>query len=71
MDVGDWRWNVCAEVQQIAKTCDHRAEQQTKILHVDCWTSGLLVSCREGADQKTRRPENPRIDIGLLHTWGF
>jgi hypothetical protein len=29
---------------------------QTKILQVDCWTSGLLVSCRRGADQKTRKP---------------
>ena len=45
--------------QQIAATCDHRAKQQTKTLHVDCWTSGLLVSCREWSrpeDQKTRKP---------------
>jgi hypothetical protein len=45
--------------EQIIATRDYRAQQQTKILHVDCWTSGLLVSCRRGSrpeDQKTRKP---------------
>src|SRR5271169_5992631 len=44
---------------QITATRDYRAQQQTKILHVDCRTSGLLVSCRTGSrpeDQKTRKP---------------
>jgi len=44
--------------KKVAGTSVPRSEQ-TKILHMDCWTSGLLVSCRSGSrpeDQKTRKP---------------
>jgi hypothetical protein len=38
--------------EQITPTRDYRAQQQTKILHVDCWTAGLLSEGSRPEDQK-------------------
>lgn len=49
--------------EQITATRDYRALQQTKILHVDCWTSGLLVFWTAGLlseGEQTRRPEDQK-----------